>query len=123
MNQEYVVVNDKNRFMRIIAIFDLPMITNEEKRNYRKFVKYLKNEGYIRIQYSVYSKLCINNNSCSTASKKLENNAPKDGDIRYMIITENQYLSIANINNVYSLQERITTMDRTIIIGGMNSEN
>ncbi len=113
----------KNRFMRLVVIFDLPTITKTDKRNYRKFVKYLKNEGYIRIQYSVYSKLCINNNSCSTASKKLENNAPKDGDIRYMIITENQYLSIANINNVYSLQEQITTMDRTIIIGGMNSEN
>jgi len=113
----------KNRFMRIIAIFDLPMITNEEKRNYRKFVKYLKNEGYIRVQYSVYSKLCINNNSCITAAKKLINNAPKTGDVRYMVVSENQYLGIVNINNVYSLQEKITTMDRTIIIGGMNVED
>jgi CRISPR-associated protein Cas2 len=113
----------KNRFMRIIAIFDLPMITNEEKRNYRKFVKYLKNEGYIRIQYSVYSKLCINNNSCITAAKKLRSNAPKEGDVRYMVVSENQYLGIVNINNVYSLQEKITTMDRTIIIGGMNVED
>lgn len=109
--------------MRIIAIFDLPIITKEGKRNYRKFVKYLKSEGYIRIQYSVYSKLCINNNSCATAAKKLRNNAPADGDVRYMIVSENQYLSIVNINEVYSLQEQITTMDRTIIIGGMNVED
>lgn len=113
----------KNRFMRIIAIFDLPVITKEEKRIYRKFVKYLKSEGYIRVQYSVYSKLCINNDSCNTAAKKLRTSAPKDGDVRYMIVTENQYLSIVNINNVHSLQEQITTMDRTVIIGGMNNEN
>ncbi len=112
-----------NRFMRIITIFDLPVITKEDKRNYRKFVKYLKSEGYIRVQYSVYSKLCINNNSCVTASKKLRNNAPENGDVRYMIVTENQYLSIVNINDVYSLQEQITTMDRTVIIGGMNNED
>ena len=112
-----------NRFMRLILMFDLPTETKEDLRNYRNFVKYLKTEGYIKVQYSVYSKLFINHDSSRTAAKRLKANSPLNGDIRYLIVSENQYLSIVNINNVYSLQEKITTTDRTMIIGGLNDES
>ena len=85
--------------------------------------KYLKTEGFIRIQYSVYAKLCINNDSAKTIQKRLKNNVPDNGDIRYLIITERQYQNIVNMNSNYTLQENITTTDRTLIIGGLNSEN
>lgn len=111
------------RFMRLILFFDLPVETKHQQREYRKFVKYLTNEGYIRLQYSVYCKLCINKDSAQTASKKVFANSPKEGNIRFIIITEKQYLNIKNVNNMHSLQEQITTTDRTIIIGGMNDEN
>lgn len=110
-------------FMRIIVMFDLPVETKSELKAYRDFIKYLTTEGYIRIQYSVYSKLCINKNSAETYSKRLMDNAPSDGDVRFMIITETQYQNINNINNTYSLQEKITTTDRTITIGVMNDED
>ncbi len=48
---------------------------------------------------------------------------PDNGDIRYLIITERQYQNIVNMNSNYTLQENITTTDRTLIIGGLNSEN
>lgn len=112
-----------SRFMRLIIFFDLPMKTNRDLRIYRNFVKYLKNEGYIRIQYSVYAKLCINKDSAKTASKRVIINAPEKGDIRYMIITENQYQHIANVNGSYCLQEKVSTINRTLMIGGMNGED
>lgn len=110
-------------FMRLIVIFDLPTETKTDLKNYRKFIKFLTNEGYLRIQFSVYSKLCINNDSAKTASKKVTKNAPTSGDIRYLIITETQYQGIVSINNKYTLQEAVTTTDRTLMIGGMNDEN
>lgn len=113
----------KNRFMRLLLFFDLPVETNAQKREYRKFVKYLTSEGYIRVQYSVYSKLCINNDSAETASKKVKRSAPKEGDIRFLVITENQYKNIVDLNDSHSLQEDITTSDRVIMIGGMNDED
>lgn len=112
-----------NRFVRIIIMFDLPTETKNDLREYRRFVKYLKTEGFQMIQYSVYSKLCINSDSANTFSKRLHANIPVNGDIRYMIITERQYQNIVNINNVFSLQEKITTTDRTLMIGGMNNED
>lgn len=101
-------------------MFDLPIDTKDGKKEYRNFIKNLTNDGYIRIQYSVYSKLCINNDSAITASKRLERYSPSNGDIRYLIITEQQYSRIVNVNQRFSLQEQLTTVSRTMMIGGMN---
>ena len=117
------VMEGSSRFVRLVLFFDLPQETKTDQRHYRQFVKYLKTEGFIRIQYSVYAKLCINNDSAKTIQKRLKNNMPDNGDIRYLIITERQYQNIVNMNSNYTLQENITTTDRTLIIGGLNSEN
>ena len=80
-------------------------------------------EGFIRLQYSVYCKLCINNDSAQTEIKRIKLNSPSLGDVRMMSITENQFQKIININETHSLQESITTTNRLVIIGGMNDEN
>ena len=113
---------ERNRFMRILLFFDLPTETSKDKREYRKFVKFLISEGFIRIQFSVYCKLCINSNSARTISKRIKNAIPK-GDVRYIIISEQQYQDITNINDSHSLNEMITTIDRILVIGGMNDDN
>lgn len=111
------------RFMRILLFFDLPMESNKDKKEYRKFIKFLTGEGFIRLQYSVYCKLCINNDSAQTEIKRIKLNSPSQGDIRMMSITENQFQKIININETHSLQESITTTNRLVIIGGMNDED
>ena len=106
--------------MRLVIFFDLPTIKYSERKDYRKFVKYLTNEGYIRVQYSIYCKLCINAQSAMGAKNKVTVNAPSNGDIRLLIISEQQYLQIISLNNTYSFQEKITNMDRLTIIGGFD---
>ena len=100
--------------MRLLLFFDLPTKTKQDLREYRSFVKYLKNDGYLRVQYSV---------SAKTAANRVKANAPIKGDIRFMVISENQYLSMVNVFDSYSMQEKITTTDRTLVIGGMNDED
>ena len=109
--------------MRILLFFDLPMESNKDTKEYRKFIKFLTGEGFIRLQYSVYCKLCINNDSAQTEIKRIKLNSPGQGDIRMMSITENQFQKIININETHSLQESITTTNRLVIIGGMNDED
>lgn len=106
--------------MRMILFFDLPTLTSRQRREYRQFIKHLDSEGFVMIQFSVYSKLCINNSSANTMAKKTIMNCPADGDIRFLIISESQYQKIVNVNDVHSLQEQVTTTDRTVMIGGMN---
>ena len=113
----------KNRFMRMILFFDLPVTTPQGRREYTRFVKYLDSDGFIRIQESVFCKLCINIDSAKTLSKRVMRECPDEGDIRFIIVSEKQYQSITNVNDTYSLQESITTDDRCITIVGMNDDN
>ena len=67
-----------DNFMRLILFFDLPMVTKTDQRRYRKFIKFLTGDGYIMLQYSVYCKLCINNDSVKKySSSQLLNNLKK----------------------------------------------
>ena len=47
------------RFMRIIVMFDLPVVTSVERQEYTKFRKFLLKSGFIMMQESVYTKNCI----------------------------------------------------------------
>lgn len=116
-------MNYGGRFMRILLFFDLPMVSGKEKKVYRQFVKFLTNEGYIRIQYSLFCKLCINSDSAQTEVKRVKDNIPENGDVRLLIITEGQFQKIIDVNQSHSLQESITTTNRTLTIGEMNNEN
>ena len=51
------------RYMRMILMFDMPTETVEERKAYRKFRKFLLSEGFIMHQFSVYSKLLLNNSA------------------------------------------------------------
>ena len=35
------------RFMRVLVFFDLPVVTGENKREYRRFRKYLLKNGFL----------------------------------------------------------------------------
>ena len=43
--------------MRILVFFDLPTLTNEDRRNYGMFRKALIKNGFIMLQESVYCKM------------------------------------------------------------------
>lgn len=59
--------------MRVMVLFDLPTITEKNRAEYRKFHKFLIQEGFIMMQESVYTKLALNWNSSRTDKKeKLE---------------------------------------------------
>lgn len=103
------------RFMRLILFFDLPQKTKEDKYNYQKFSKNLKEFGFIRVQYSVYSRLCIDRNVASSLMKNIKLVSPINADIRYLIVTEKTYQSMVDLNNSTTLQEKIINKDRLFI--------
>lgn len=79
------------RYMRLIVFFDLPMITNADRREYTKFRKFLLNEGFIMMQKSVYSKIAINRTSSNFIKDRIKKNKPKEGLVQLLIITEKQF--------------------------------
>lgn len=79
------------RFMRIIVMFDLPVLTSQEKKEYRKFRKFLISNGFIMLQQSIYSKIALNGTVAKTIRKNIRDNRPNDGLVQVLTITEKQY--------------------------------
>ena len=79
------------RYMRMILMFDLPTETQADKKAYRHFRQFLINEGFLMHQYSVYSKLLLNNSAVKAMLDRLEANNPKSGDITILTVTEKQF--------------------------------
>ncbi|MGQ7357841.1 CRISPR-associated endonuclease Cas2 [Streptococcus suis] len=79
------------RYMRMILMFDMPTETSEERKAYRKFRKFLLSEGFIMHQFSVYSKLLLNNSANTAMVTRLKENNPKKGNITLLTVTEKQF--------------------------------
>ena len=86
-----------NVFMRMILFFDLPSTTKKDIREYTKFVKLLKKEGFVRMQESVFTKLALNQSVVNSSMNTLRKNVPLEGTISILTITEKQFSSIENI--------------------------
>lgn len=83
--------------MRTIVFFDLPNIYSRDKRNYLLFRKFLLTEGFIMLQESVYSKICLNSQQMQYLIDRVRKNAPKKGLIQLLNVTEKQYAQIEYI--------------------------
>lgn len=83
-----------NRYMRIMVFFDLPVDTKSRRKQYAKFRKFLINDGYIMLQYSVYSKTVRNFDDAKKHCRYLQCAVPPEGSVRVMTVTEKQYASM-----------------------------
>ena len=96
-------------FMRLVLFFDLPVKTKEDRRNYARFRKYLIQNGYLMMQYSVYCKIFANRDAAIKHINILHKNIPSKGQIRIMVVTEKQYSKIEIILGGKSKQEEIVS--------------
>ena len=76
-------------FMRLVLFFDLPMTTKQEIRTYTHFRKYLIQNGYMMMQFSVYCKIFLNREAAVKHVNILRKNVPKQGQIRLLMVTRN----------------------------------
>lgn len=82
------------RFMRVIVMFDLPTETSMDRRHYRWFRKYLIDEGFVMMQESIYTKICLNMHAVSKVELNIQKNRPPKGIVQVMNITEKQFASM-----------------------------
>lgn len=102
--------------MRVVLFFDLPTTSKKDVRIYNDFRKYLIKNGYMMMQYSVYSKILPNRDSATKHIQVLKKQVPQNGHIRLMMITEKQYSNIDIIIGGKSNQEKVLTIDPVVIL-------
>ncbi|MBR6150553.1 MAG: CRISPR-associated endonuclease Cas2 [Lachnospiraceae bacterium] len=77
--------------MRVLVFFDLPVITEANRRAYRQFRKYLIKTGFLMLQESVYCKIALNGVAADAIVDNLKKNKPPVGLVQVLRITEKQY--------------------------------
>lgn len=89
-------------------MFDLPVITDKERKIATNFRKFLLDDGYIMMQFSVYSRICKNNDDLQKHINRLKIHSPKNGNIRMLQITEKQYSNIIMFAGSKEVEEDIS---------------
>ena len=92
--------------MRLVIFFDLPTVTKADKRAYVLFRRFLLNDGYDMIQWSVYGRLLNGRDAEIKHLARLAGNLPPAGSVRCMTVTEKQYAGIRLLVGKPRFQEK-----------------
>lgn len=79
------------RLMWVFVLFDLPVDTAAARREYALFRKKLLKGGFMRVQYSVYARVCASEAAADVHIRRVEANVPPDGEVRVLCITDKQF--------------------------------
>ena len=77
--------------MWLMVMFDLPVVTKEEKREYSRFRKSLLKEGFIQLQFSVYAKYNASRENAAKYFRYIGSAVPPNGHVRLLMITDKQF--------------------------------
>ncbi|MEG0360581.1 MAG: CRISPR-associated endonuclease Cas2 [Longicatena sp.] len=102
--------------MRVIVMFDLPMVTNSEKSQYNKFRNFLLKDGFSMIQFSVYMRFCKNAVDADKHIERVKQLSPINGNIRILSVTEKQYEDMILVIGSKSATEEYVNKQMTMVI-------
>lgn len=106
---------ETRRYMRLLVFFDLPVVTKAERRAYTIFRRFLLNDGYDMIQFSVYGRILNGKDAEQKHLQRLIINLPADGSIRALTVTEKQYASMKLLVGLPLFQEKAIKANQMLL--------
>ncbi|MBK1679921.1 CRISPR-associated endonuclease Cas2 [Rhodocyclus tenuis] len=79
------------RTVWLIVLFDLPTATADERTDYRHFHDLLLDDGFSRLQFSVYARHCASDENAEVHTRRIHGALPPDGEVRVMTMTDKQF--------------------------------
>ncbi len=102
------------RYMRVLVMFDLPIVTPAGRREYAKFRRFLIKAGFLMLQESVYTKIAQNTTMADAIIENVKKNKPPEGLVQVLKVTEKQYGKMEYI--VGSSESEILNTDERLVI-------
>lgn len=99
MKKARSLICSKYRMAWLLVFFDLPVGTNEQRNAANRFRKDLLEDGYLRVQYSVYARPCGSADKVETHVRRLKPKLPAQGEVRSLIISDAQWGRMAIYRN------------------------
>ena len=104
-----------SRVMQLMCFLDLPVVTRVDRRNYRRFRKFLLKSGFVMIEESVYTRMVINGNARRALEESVRKNKPPEGLVALLTVTEKQFANMEMITGDYET-DVITSTERVVEI-------
>lgn len=76
--------------MWVLTMFDLPVGTKLQRRNYALFRKSLLKGGFLKMQFSVYARFCFSRENSEVHVRRIQKHLPPDGEVRILVVTDKQ---------------------------------
>jgi len=92
--------------MRMLVFFDLPVVTKAQRRAYTVFRRFLLNDGYDMIQFSIYGRILNGHDAVQKHMQRLQANLPPQGSVRMLTVTEKQFSGMKLLVGLPSFQEK-----------------
>jgi len=77
--------------MWVVTMFDLPVDTKAARKDYARFRKFLLQDGFMKIQYSIYLRHCPSEENAAVHIQRVERILPPDGEVRILTVTDKQF--------------------------------
>lgn len=74
-----------------MVMFDLPVMTDDERKIATRFRKNLLDDGYMMLQFSVYARPCVSYEAIESHTAALAKIVPDGGNVRVMFFTDQQW--------------------------------
>src|ERR1700685_1469280 len=75
----------------LIVTFDLPVKEPAQRKRATDFRKFLIDDGYQMVQFSVYARACVSFARQETHIDRLKKNLPPEGSVRAIFVTRAQW--------------------------------
>ncbi len=82
---------DEYRIMWVFVFFDLPTATTKDRRNYARFRKQIKEDGFTMMQYSIYVRHCNSNENAEVHIRRVKGLLPPAGEVIIFTLTDKQF--------------------------------
>ena len=79
------------RYMWVFVFFDLPVGSKADRRAATRFRNFLKDDGFLMLQWSVYARVCRGEEATGKHQSRVTKNLPSKGSVRTLTVTERQY--------------------------------
>jgi CRISPR-associated protein Cas2 len=77
-----------------MVLFDLPVLTPQERKAATGFRNFLLDQGFEMSQYSVYLRFCSGKEQAETYIRRIKEHLPASGKVHVLCFTDRQYENI-----------------------------
>jgi len=106
---------EEARFVWVMVFFDLPVGTRPERRDAARFRNFLKDDGYMMLQYSVYARVCRAEEAMEKHIRRVIKNLPSSGSVRALHVTDKQFSRMRMLLGEAPKSERLASSQMILL--------